>query len=187
LTYGMRVLFQDTNNEVLLSPRVQYSWNPASMSNTYFRASAGLYHQAPFYREFRNNEGVINKDLKAQSSLHSIVGMDVDFSKWGRPFKFTAEAYYKYLWNVNPYDIENVRIRYYAENIAKAYAAGLDFRVSGEFIPGDESWFSLGVLSTREDLETDNQGYIPRPTDQRVNLAIFFRITFQKHLLFGFI
>jgi hypothetical protein len=101
--------------------------------------------------------------------------MDHNFNKWGRPFKFTTEVFYKNLWNVNPYDIENVRIRYYAENIAKAYAAGIDFRVSGDFIPGDESWFSLGFLSTREDLETDTRGYIPRPTDQRVNLAIFFQ------------
>lgn len=188
LTYGVRALFQDTENEVLFSPRIQYSWDPAFMRKTYFRASAGIYHQAPFYREFRNNEGAINKDLKAQSSFHGIAGMDVNFSKWGRPFKFTAEAYYKYLWNVNPYDIENVRIRYYADNIAKAYATGIDFRLSGEFIPGDESWFSLGFLSTKEDLETDSRGYIPRPTDQRVNLAIFFQDhvpnspTFRVHL-----
>lgn len=188
LTYGFRMLYQDFNEQLLISPRLQYSWNPNRLKNTFFRASTGLYQQAPLYREFRNNKGEINQNLKAQSSLHSIVGMDVNFSSWGRPFKFITELYYKYLWNVNPYDIENVRIRYYGENIAKAYSAGVDFRLSGEFIPGDESWFSLGVLSTKEDLETDNKGYIPRPSDQRVNVGIFFQDhlpkipTFKVHL-----
>ncbi len=188
LSYGLRILYQDFNKELLISPRIQYSWMPVQMRNTSFKASAGLYQQAPFYREFRNNQGQINKNLKAQSSLHSIIGMDVNFTKWGRPFKFITEVYYKYLWNVNPYDIENVRIRYFADNIAKAYATGIDFRVSGEFIPGDESWFSLGFLSTKEDLETDNRGYIPRPSDQRVNIGIFFQDhipnapTFKVHL-----
>ncbi len=188
LIYGVRLLYQDLGKDLLISPRIQYSWAPYFMKDTYFRISAGLYQQAPFYREFRNSHGQINKDLKAQSSFHGIVGMDLNFLKWGRPFKFTTEIFYKNLWNVNPYDIENVRIRYYAENIAKAYAAGIDFRLSGEFIPGDESWFSLGFLSTQEDLETDSRGYIPRPTDQRVNLAIFFQDhlpklpTFRVHL-----
>jgi hypothetical protein len=175
LTYGVRFLFQDTDKQALFSPRIQYSWDPGFSRNTYFRASAGVYRQPPLYREFRNNQGELNMNLKAQSSFHSIAGIDHNFFKWGRPFKFTTELYYKYLWDVNPYDIENVRIRYFAENIAKAYAAGVDFRLSGEFIPGDESWFSLGVLTTKEDIETDNRGYIPRPTDQRVNLAIFFQ------------
>lgn len=175
LTYGVRFLYQDVDKRMLFSPRLQYNWDPGFSRNTYFRASAGVYRQPPLYREYRNNQGELNNDLKAQSSFHSIVGMDHNFFKWGRPFKFTTELYYKYLWDVNPYDIENVRIRYFAENVAKAYATGVDFRLSGEFIPGDESWFSLGVLSTKEDIETDNRGYIPRPTDQRVNLAIFFQ------------
>lgn len=175
ITYGFRMLFQDFNSELLISPRVQYSLKPARFKQTYLRASVGLYQQAPFYREYRDRAGEINQNLKAQSSLHSIVGLDVNFSKWGRPFKFITEVYYKYLWNVNPYDIENVRIRYYADNIAKAFSTGVDFRLSGEFIPGDESWFSLGIMSTKEDLETDDRGYIPRPSDQRVNVAIFFQ------------
>ena len=175
LSYGFRVSFQDINDDLLISPRVQYSLRPVQLRNTYFRASVGIYQQPPLFREFRNNAGEINEEVKAQSSLHSIVAMDVNFMKWGRPFKFTSEIYYKYLWNVNPYDIENVRIRYYAENIAVAYAAGVDFRLSGEFIPGEESWFSLGFLSTKENLETDDMGYIPRPTDQRVNFGIFFQ------------
>ena len=175
LSYGFRMLFQDFNEDLLISPRIQYSWKPERFKNTYFRASAGLYQQAPLYREFRNPAGEINEKLKAQSSVHTIAGMDVIFSKWGRPFKFTTEAYYKYLWNVNPYDIENVRIGYYGDNNAVAYATGIDFRLSGEFIPGDESWFSLGFLSTKEDLDNDNRGYLPRPTDQRVNVGFFFQ------------
>lgn len=188
ITYGFRLHYQEFNEQVLFSPRIQYSWKPVGLQNTFFRASIGLYQQPPLYREFRNNQGEINPELKAQSSLHSIVGMDVNFSKWGRPFKLITELYYKNLWNVNPYDIENVRIRYYGENIARAYSAGIDFRLSGEFIPGDESWFSLGLLSTKEDLETDSRGYIPRPSDQRVNMAIFFQDhipnvpTFKVHL-----
>lgn len=175
LTYGVRWMYQDFGNNVLISPRIQYSWNPVFMPNTFFRASAGIYRQAPFYREFRDNEGEINSNLKAQSSFQGIAGMDINFSKWGRPFKFITEVYYKSIWDVNPYDIENVRIRYYAENVARAYAAGIDFRLSGEFIPGDESWFSLGIMTTREDLENDTRGYIPRPSDQRVNVAVFFQ------------
>lgn len=188
LTYGIRVLYQDIGKNLLFSPRIQYNLKPEFSRNIVFRTSAGLYHQAPFYREFRNNQGEINDSLKAQSSVHAIAGIDLNFNRSGRPFKLTTEIYYKYFWNVNPYDIENVRIRYYAENIAKAYAAGIDFRISGEFIPGDESWFSLGLLSTKEDLETDQRGYIPRPMDQRVNLAIFFQDhipgapTFRVHL-----
>jgi len=175
ITFGVRVLYQDFGGDLLLSPRVQYSWKPSFLKDGYLRASAGLYHQAPFYREFRDPEGNINEKLRAQSSFQGIIGMDLNFTKWGRPFKFITEVYYKNLWNVNPYDIENVRIRYYANNDAVAYAAGVDFRLSGEFIPGDESWFSLGFLKTQEDLLGDERGYIPRPTDQRVNVAIFFQ------------
>lgn len=188
ITYGLRLLYQDFNDQILFSPRIQYAWNPIQLQQTVFKASVGLYQQAPLYREFRNDLGEINKNLKAQSSFHSIVGMDVNFSKWGRPFKFITEVYYKQLWNVNPYNLENIRIRYYADNIATAYAAGIDFRISGEFIPGDESWFSLGLLTTKEDIENDNRGYIPRPSDQRVNVGIFFQDhipnapTFKVHL-----
>jgi len=174
LTFGLRSLMQSTDNKWLISPRLQYSWNPGSMPKSFIRAAAGIYRQMPLYREFRDRAGEIHT-VGAQSSAHFITGIDVNFEKWGRPFIFSTDLYYKYFWNVNPYDIENVRMRYFAENIANAYAAGVDMRVSGEFIPGDESWFSLGFLTTREDLETDTKGYLPRPTDQRVNAAIFFQ------------
>ncbi len=175
LTYGFRTVVQSTDNKWLISPRLQYSWNPPAMPKSFLRAAAGIYRQMPLYREFRNRAGELQENVGAQSSAHFIAGIDVNFEKWERPFIFSTEVYYKYFWNVNPYDIENVRLRYFAENIATAYAAGVDMRLSGEFIPGDESWFSLGFLTTREDLETDSKGYIPRPTDQRMNAAIFFQ------------
>jgi hypothetical protein len=175
LTFGLRSSMQSTDNKWLISPRLQYSWNPAFMPKSFLRGAAGIYRQMPLYREFRNRAGELQENVSAQSSAHFIAGIDVNFEKWERPFIFSTEAYYKYFWNVNPYDIENVRMRYFAENIATAYAAGVDMRLSGEFIPGDESWFSLGFLTTREDLETDTKGYIPRPTDQHLNAAIFFQ------------
>ena len=116
----------------------------------------------------------MNKNIKAQSSVHFIAGIDYNLKIWDRNFKFIGETYYKYLYDIIPYDIENVRIRYFAENSARAYAMGADFRLSGEFIPGAESWFSLGILSTREDLEGDERDFIRRPSDQRVTASIFF-------------
>ena len=177
-TYGIRFNYLDINQNFLLSPRVQYSFSPAWRHDILFRGAIGLYQQQPFYREFRRLDGSLNRDLKAQKSYHAIAGMDYNFNFWGRPFKLVIEAYYKYLQDVVPYDINNVRIRYYADNIATGYAAGLDFRVSGEFVPGDESWFSFGLLSTKEDLSIDQRGMIPRPSDQLVNFNIFF----QDHL-----
>ncbi|MCC5932199.1 MAG: TonB-dependent receptor plug domain-containing protein [Cyclobacteriaceae bacterium] len=175
LTYGARTGYFDINRQWIFSPRAQYAWQPPWKKNMVLRFSAGIYQQPPFYREFRNFEGQINSGIRAQSSLHLIGGTDYQFELWGRPFKLMTEAYYKYLWNVVPYDIDNVRLRYYAQNMGVAYAAGIDFRVSGDFIPGDESWFSLGILQTQENIEGDPRGFIPRPSDQRINAAIFFR------------
>ena len=175
---GARLFYMDLNRQFLISPRMQYSIKPRWRQDVVLRFAAGLYQQPPFYRELRDFDGHLNKSLKAQSSVHAITGLDWNFIKWGRPFKFTTEAYYKYLWNVVPYNIDNVRIRYYAQNMAIAYATGLDFRLSGEFIAGDESWFSLGILKTKENLNNDEKGFIPRPSDQLVNLNIFF----QDHL-----
>ncbi|CAN5160450.1 TonB-dependent receptor [soil metagenome] len=193
LTYGLRFNYWSFNNQFLVSPRLQYSIQPNWDRNIVFRAALGLYQQPPFYRELRDFEGRINHDLKAQSSVHAILGMDYDFMMWGRSFKLFTEGYYKYLYNVIPYDIDNVRIRYHANNEAVAYATGIDFRLSGEFIPGAESWFSLGLLTTREDLLNDDQGFIRRPSDQRINLGIFFQdhipndptIRMNLNLLFG--
>jgi len=174
LVYGFRISYRDLNNQWLLAPRIQYSFQPAWKRDVVLKAAIGMYQQPPFYREMRNYQGVVNPNVNAQQSLHAIIGFDNNFTWWQRPFKWTAEVFYKYLWDVIPYDISNVRLRYYGENIATAYATGLDMRLSGEFIPGTESWFSLGLLSTKEDLENDERGYIRRPTDQRFTIASFF-------------
>lgn len=178
LTYGVRLGYWDFNQELMISPSVQYSFKPKWKRDYIFRVGAGIYRQPPFYRELRDFNGKINDNIKAQSSFQTVFGSDYRFMMWGRPFKFTSELYGKYLWNVNPYDIDNVRIRYYANNNATAYAAGTDFRISGEFIKGEESWFSLGIMQAKERVEGSEQGWIRRPTDQRVTFAVFF----QDHL-----
>lgn len=177
-TYGVRALYRDLNEQWLLSPRAQVSFQPEWRRDFLFKFAAGFYQQPPFYREMRDFEGNLNEQLKAQRALHLIGGVDYNFPIWGRSFKFLGELYYKRIWDVVTYDVDNVRLRYYANNDAIAFATGVDLRVSGEFIPGAESWFSLGLLSTEEDVEGDEQGFIRRPSDQRINLGIFF----QDHL-----
>ncbi len=171
---GVRVNHLDYNDETLISPRMIYWFRPSWKRSTSFRLSVGKYSQPPFYRELRDLSGTIQTDVKAQQSWHSILGVEHLFDWWGRPFLFVAEGYYKRLDNVIPYDIENVRLRYFADNNATAFAYGTDFRLHGEFIPGTQSWFSLGLLKTREDLAEDDRGYVRRPTDQHVNLAFYF-------------
>ena len=186
VTYGVRAHYWTTNGQLVISPRVQFSQISRQHPNRSFKAAVGVYYQPPFYRELRDqttiSQGVqqanLNPELRAQKSYHFIVGKEITFQQYGRPFKFSAEAYYKYLTDVVPYDVDNVRLRYFAKNSARAYAAGFDARISGEFVKGAESWFSLGVLSTREDVDGDNKGYIRRPQDQRVNVGVFF----QDHL-----
>ena len=152
ISYGIRLNYWSYNQELLMSPRFQYAYQTTWSRPVTFTAALGWYQQPPFYRELRNFQGEINPDIQAQSSLHAIIGADYNFKLWDRNFKFVSEAYYKHLDNLIPYDIDNVRIRYYGDNIASGYAAGLDFRVSGAFIKGTESWFSLGILKTEEDL-----------------------------------
>lgn len=178
LTYGVRTNYWSFSDELLVSPRIQYSWASGVKRDVVVRLAAGAYNQPPFYREMRGYDGLVNPNIRAQKSYHFIGGTDLKFKAWGRPFHFTSEAYFKVLRDVIPYDIDNVRIRYYGENSAEAYHAGLDFRVGGEFIKGAESWFSLGILTARENVEGDGRGWIRRPSDQRVNFAIFF----QDHL-----
>ncbi|MCA6078897.1 TonB-dependent receptor [Fulvivirga sedimenti] len=174
MTGGIRLTYTTLNKQFLVSPRIQFSYAPDWERDVVFKLATGMYQQPPFYREFRALDGSINSQVEAQSSLHLIGGMDYSFQWWGRPFSFIAEAYYKHLWNVNPYDVDNVKTRYYATNDARAFATGVDLRVSGEFIPGTQSWFSLGILKTMEDVAGDGRGYIRRPTDQRINVAIQF-------------
>jgi len=153
-----------------------------------FHISSGVYFQPPFYREMRDPEGNVNKDLKAQRSFHIVAGGDYIFTAWERPFKLTAEMYYKNLANLVPYKVDNVRIKYAGENMAKGYAAGIDMKINGEFVRNAESWVSLSIMQTREDIEGDyyfvtkdnvtrkiEPGYYPRPTDQLFNFGLYFQ------------
>lgn len=175
VTYGLRMNYWDFNGQLLISPRMQYAYMPDWTRPLNIRLAIGSYQQPPFYRELRNRQGQINPNVQAQSSTHFILGTEYNFSLWGRRFVFFSEGYYKHLYNLNLYDIENVRLRYFANNDADGYAAGVDFRVHGEFIPGTESWFSLGLLKTEEDILTDDLGSFRRPSDQRINLAMYFQ------------
>ncbi|WP_264534884.1 TonB-dependent receptor [Flavobacterium sp. N1736] len=160
-------------NQIVFSPRAQFAIKPDWNMDMVFRLSGGLYHQPPFYRELRDLDGVVNPNVKAQESVHIVLSNDHNFKMWNRPFKWVTEIYYKSLSDVNVYSIDNVRIRYIANNNAKAYAQGLDFRLNGEFVPGTESWISFGYLKTEENYE--NKGYIARPTDQRLKFAMLFQ------------
>lgn len=161
------------NSQFVFSPRGQFAIKPMWRSDMVFRASGGIYHQPPFYKEYRDFSGKLNPDVEAQRALHLVLGMDYSFKLQSRPFKLTSEVYYKDLSNVNPYTLENVRIRYEARNNSEAYAHGIDLRLHGEFVLGTESWLSLGYLKTEENRE--GRGYISRPTDQRLKFGLLFQ------------
>jgi hypothetical protein len=146
-------------------------WN----ANFVFHLSGGLYDQAPFYKELKDRKGIIYPETKAQRSAQVVLGSDYIFRAWDRPFKFSSELYFKTFLNLTPYQIDNVRIRYLPDQEAHGYATGLDMKVNGEFVSGIESWASLSLMKTEEDVLNDNHGYIPRPTDQRFNFSIFFQ------------
>jgi len=162
-----------SKNQTIISPRAQFAIKPNWEKDMLFRFSGGLYAQPPSYRELRNFDGDVNVDVKAQKSIHYVAGMDYSFQMWKRPFKLTTEVYYKDLSDVNAYSIDNVRIRYRADNVTTAFATGLDVRLNGEFVPGSESWVSLGYLKTEENI--DNRGSIARPSDQRIKFGILFQ------------
>ncbi|QOG91086.1 carboxypeptidase-like regulatory domain-containing protein [Flavobacterium columnare] len=161
------------NSQITFSPRVQFAIKPNWRTDMLFRISGGWYHQPPFYRELRDSLGEVKPNIKAQESTHIVLGHDFSFKMWKRPFKLVTELYYKDMNNVNPYTIDNVRIRYKAINNAEAYAKGIDVRMNGEFIPGTESWLSFGYMDTQESIE--GKGYIPRPTDQRLKFGALFQ------------
>lgn len=202
LTSGVRMNYWDLNEQLLISPRVTLSYRPLWEKDILFRFSAGYYYQPPFYRELRDLNGNINYNLKAQTSIHFVAAGDYNFVAWNRPFKFVTEVYYKHLENLVPYEIDNVRIRYHAKNNAKGFAQGVDFKINGEFVTGIDSWASLSIMRTMEDIKDDfyynffdangiqvsagmrdeivdsvriEPGYLPRPTDQRVNFSLFFQ------------
>jgi hypothetical protein len=203
-TLGIRANYWDLNKQTLVGPRGTFGIKPNWKRDFLFKFSSGYYYQPPFYRELRDASGVINYNIKAQTSIHFVLTSDYNFKAWRRPFKFVAEAYYKYLDNLIPYEIDNVRIRYSAKNDARGYATGIDLKVNGEFVKGLESWASMSVMQTQEDLKDDfyydyynsdgqkiipgyttnnvkkdstryEPGYIARPTDQRVTFGLFFQ------------
>ncbi|MGI9551481.1 MAG: carboxypeptidase-like regulatory domain-containing protein, partial [Aurantibacter sp.] len=157
----------------VLSPRGQFALKPKWGQDILFRLSAGIYHQPPFYRELRDSTGTVQSNVKAQKSIHTVFGTEYSFKLWERPFTLAGELYYKKLRNVNAYTLNDVRIRYNANNNATAYAYGAEFRMNGAFVPGTESWVSVGYLKTEEN--RNDRGYIARPTDQRLKLGILFQ------------
>lgn len=215
LAVGTRAAYTSVNNEFFITPRVSVMYYPRAYlvkdssiqrRNMSFRFATGLYYQPPIYREMRTFSGDLNTNVLSQKSYHAVLGYDMFFFMLGRdnPFKFTTELFYKYMWDVNPYKVENVRTRYYAHNNATAYAFGVDFNLNGEFIEGISSYFKLGIMQTMEDIKDDryteyynaegekiyfgysenqvvvdsaviNPGYIPRLTDQLINIGVLIQ------------
>ncbi|MFT3911028.1 MAG: TonB-dependent receptor [Ferruginibacter sp.] len=202
LQAGVRYNYNSLNKEFLISPRMQFSWKPKWKKDVVFKLAAGVYDQPPFYRELKRYDGTLNKDVKAQKSLQFVAGMDYNFKGIAqRPYRLTAEAYYKSMRDVDPYDIENVKIRYVGANNAKAYATGLELRLFGELIKDAESWISIGFMSSKENLDNDvyyeyknasgeiitsttqdqvvtdsvkhEVGWLRRPTDRRITLGLY--------------
>jgi hypothetical protein len=192
LTLGIRASYWDLNKEFIYAPRMQFLYKPLNTKKDIsLRLAAGMYYQPAFYREMRRPDGTVNTDFKAQKSAHFVVGGTWDFIGRGRAktkFRFIAEAYYKYLWDMSYYDLDNVRIRYSGENDTKGYVMGLDMRINGELVPGAESWINLSFLRAREHIvgvqhKVREVGSstgtavqdVPRPTDQLLQLAMFFQ------------
>lgn len=172
---SFRSLSYHSQNKVLISPRVSLNLKPQWDKDILFRLSAGIYHQPPFYREYRHHDGSINTMLESQHSYQIMGTTDWNFKMWNAPFRLTLDLYYKYITNLIPYTIENLRIRYDAENNAIGYARGLSVRLNGELIEGLESWASLSIMKTQEDIQGDGEGWIYRPTDQRVSFKMFLQ------------
>ena len=200
---GVRYNYNSLNKELLISPRAQISFKPNWKKDMVFKLSTGLYSQPPFYRELRKYDGTVNTSVKAQKSYQVVGGFDYNFFKGSTPFRITTEAYYKNMWDVIPYDMVNVNIRYYGQNNAKAYAYGIETRLYGELVKDAESWLSIGLMRTKEDIEGDHYfqyknaagetinsgtadkvptdstrqdvGYVRRPTDRLITIGLFLQ------------
>lgn len=175
LNGGIRAHFWSFNRETVISPRLSINYFPEWKQDISFRFATGWYHQPAFFKELINPEGEIETNNKAQRSFQVLLGSDYIFTAWNRPFRFSSEAYYKHMTSLVPYQIDNVRIRYLPDQLANGYAAGLDMKINGEFVSGVQSWASLSVMKTQENIEGDGHGYIPRPTDQRFNFSLYFQ------------
>lgn len=162
-----------SEGKLIFSPRAQWTLKPIWKKDMLFRLAVGLYQQPPSYREYRDMNGALTPNLKAQKSWHFTLSHDYSFEMWNQPFKLMTEVYYKKLTDVNPYTLDNVRIRYQAHNEAEAYVYGADVRLYGAFVAGTESWLSLGYLKTEENIQ--GKGFIARPTDQRLKVGLLFQ------------
>jgi len=178
LNYGVRFAHWSYNGETLVSPRASLAVVPSWNNNVTMRFAAGLYYQAPFYKELRDTvtmAGItvakLNDRIKSQRSLQFIAAMDYRFRMLRRPFKFTAEAYYKALSNLIPYNVQNVKVTYYGQNMTSGYALGLDLKLYGEFVPGTDSWLSFSLMRTEQKF---NGLWVPMPTDQRYSVNLHF-------------
>ncbi len=178
LNYGLRISHWNFNRETILSPRISLGIIPGWNPNTTWRLAAGVYYQSPFYKELRDTTTInhvtiakLNQKIKSQHSIHFVIGYDYRFKSMGRPFKFSAEAYYKILQNLIPYSINNVKVVYYGDNVCSGYATGLDLKLYGEFVPGTDSWISVSLMKTQMELNGRN---MPLPTDQRWSMNMFF-------------
>lgn len=178
LNYGIRFSHWTFNKETTVSPRISLAIIPAFNNDMTFRFATGLYYQAPFYKELRDTSTVngvtvatLNSKIKSQRSIHFVAAFDYRFKIKERPYKFTAEAYYKALGNLIPYNVNNVKVTYYGENLCSGYAAGLDLKLYGEFVPGTDSWITFSLMSTKQKM---NGQWVPMPTDQRYGINLHF-------------
>ncbi len=179
LTYGLRLNHWSWNGETLLSPRASIGLLPSFSDHWVFRFATGFYYQAPFYKEVKDTtiaaSGLatvsLNKNIKSQRSIHFVLGSDYTFRMADRPFKFTTEVYYKALSHLIPYSVDNVRTVYYGRNVSSGFATGIDFKLFGEFVPGTDSWLTLSLMRTKEKIDGR---WLPRPTDQRYNVSLYF-------------
>lgn len=182
---GLRANHWTFNDELILTPRIAVGFNHTAKRSLQYRASFGYYYQPPFYRELRLPNGELNRDIRAQQSIHALAGVEYFFTAWNRPFRMNMEVYNKWLNRLIPYTIDNVRLSYSGQNLAKGYARGVDLRVNGELVPGAESWLSLSLLRTQEDNlydyytneegKTIYPGYYFRPTDQTFSLSLYLQ------------
>ena len=179
LNYGVRFSNWSWNRETIVSPRASLAIVPAFNHDVTIRLATGLYYQAPFFKELRDTTTsggrtivTLNQHIKSQRSLQFIAAFDYRFRMADRPFRFTAEAYYKALSNLIPYNVQNVKVTYYGENLCSGYAAGLDLKLFGEFVPGTDSWLTFSVMKTGQKMEGGS--YFPLPTDQRYAINLHF-------------
>ena len=188
ITAGTRFNYWDFNKQLLISPRVAIAIKPDWQKDILLRFSSGFYYQSPFYRELRRPDGSLNSGIQAQSSLHFVLGSDYNFDAWGRPFKMVTELYFKHFDHLIPFIVDNVRLIYSGENSSKGFATGIDMKINGEFVEGLESWLSISIMQTNEMLRNNfyssyfnstetpvENVWIPRPTDQRVAISLFFQ------------